>query len=472
MKLPITLDKVYPVTCHTDHVGPGSTFVAIKGLQEDGIAYIPKALTQGASKIIIQQDAILTPAIKTAIEQKRASILVVENVRKELAYLAARAANFPASKLRIIAVTGTKGKTTTTFLVEHLLKEAGYKTALLSTVKNRILDQNFPSYLTTAQPDYLNIFFNTCLKNDIDYVIMEVAAQAATLHRVDGLEFDSLIFTNFGHEHAEFYNTPDTYFAAKASLCKQLKPRGIFVLNRDDERVWSLQNQQMNVISFGMSKQAVFSFSIASNTLDGLHVNVGTYSLSNQALLGKFNAYNIVAAVALACQKGIESKKIEKALATFTGVPGRLERFQLPNGAQAFIDYAHNPSSFQAIFTLLRPLSDHVIAVFGTGGDRDKAKRPIMGTIASTHADIIILTTDNPRSEDPKEIIKELEAGIPAEHAHKVHIELDREKAIRKAYALAKPHSILALLGKGAEEYQLVQGVKISFNERAILRSL
>ncbi len=468
--------QIYRVTSHTDHVGPGSTFVAIKGMKDDGVQYIKKALDLGASKIVLDHTTSISPALLEVMSQKNISIERVANTRHALALLSAQAYGYPARDVTLIGVTGTKGKTTTAFLIEHILRTAGYKTALISTVKNQILEVSFDAHLTTPQPDYLHTFFSLCRQQGVTHVVMEVAAQALSLSRVETLAFDAAVFTNFSLEHSEFYETQEAYFKAKCDLFKQLTPNALALFNADDSRVSAFGSTLPQTQFFGSTQKAGIRGQIEQSDLAALILKVATekntYALSLTSLLGTFNASNILAAVAVAEKYGVPVKTVESALASFPGVPGRLQRFTLPNKAVAFIDNAHTPSSFEAILSALRPLSPHIIAVFGAGGDRDVLKRPLMGAIAASYADSVILTTDNPRSEDPQAIIEAIYAGIDQSNRQKVVCTVDREQAIRAAYALSKPGSIIALLGKGPVEYQHIRDIKIPFSEASILRSL
>lgn len=447
----ISLPTHYPVACHTDNVGPNTIFVAIKGMKSDGIQFIIPALEKGARTIIIEQGVVLDAATQAAVVAHHGTVQQVPNTRAALAELSAKAHNFPAEKLKIIGITGTKGKSTTTFLVEHMLRTAGYKTALLSTIKNKILTQEFPTQLTTQQPDYIHMFLAACVSAGVEWVVMEVAAQAFSLHRVDGILFDAAIFTNFSQEHAEFYPTLDSYFAAKSRIVDHLKPTAALILNAEDARVAQLQDRVLNAHFFSLAQDPNYSC---------------------PSLIGTFNRANIAACCKLAEVLGITPAQQQQALATFTGVPGRLEKYGLPNGATAFIDYAHNPSSYEAVLSTVRGHTPHLITIFGAGGERDVTKRPIMGGIAAQFADLIILTSDNPRSEDPAVIVEDIMAGIPADTRANVLVELDREKAIQLAYAHSRPGSIMIMLGKGPDEYQLVKGVKTYFSEREIVLTL
>lgn len=476
----IIFPSIYSVACHTDNVGAGSTFVVIKGQKEDGVAYIAQALRKGATKIVVEQTAVLSDVIIADIVQHNASLVRVANTRAALAQLSAQALGNPAEKLKILAITGTKGKTTSAFLLEHVLRSAGYKTALLSTVYNSILDQKFSTSLTTQHPDYLHVFFKLCTDAGIEYVVMETAAQAFSLHRVDGLQFDGAIFTNFSQEHAEFYHTMDEYFAAKCALFGQLKDTAPCMINGDDFslRMLDKKYQRMNNIYFSLDvyTEAAYQATIHGSSLDALAIHLVSETTSGffecPSLVGAFNAYNMLGVVALCIELGLSKQAIVLGLASFTRVPGRLERYQLPNNATCFIDYAHNPSSYQAVLSMMRSLTPHLIVVFGCGGDRDKTKRPVMGAIAAQFGDDVIVTSDNPRSEDAAVIAQEIISGIAPELCNKVTVELDREHAIKKAYALSKPASVIMLLGKGPDEYQMIGVVKHPFSEKNIVQAL
>ncbi len=482
------LPQIYPVTSHTDHVGPGSIFVVIKGAKEDGAKYIPMALARGAQTIIAEKSVLINDAILEIIRTSNATISYVPNARAALAKLSAEAWNHPAKKLKIIGITGTKGKTTSAFLLHHLFRSAGYNVALLSTVRNQINETIFPTSLTTTQPDYLHMFLAQFLEHnnegDKNIVIMELSAQAATLHRVDGIEFDGIIFTNFSQEHGEFYQNLDDYFAAKCQLLTGIKDHANVFVNADD--AWGqklLQQHPYTPFGLGLdaswikfqSMRAIIGKVIA-DTAQGIKLSMSIdgkkTDFFSPALIGTYNIYNLLGVLSMAHQCGLNTEQLAQGLATFSSVPGRMERYQLPNGILGVIDYAHNPSSFQALLPTLKSIASQVIVVFGCGGDRDATKRPVMGYIAAEAADLAIITTDNPRSEDPAHICEQIISGIPKELQHKVILELDREQAIKLAFANAKPNAIIALLGKGPDEYQIVKGEKIYFSERDILRSI
>lgn len=466
----------FPVACHTDQVGPGSTFVAIRGSKDDGRQYIQRALEKGARLIVVQDDANVGTELRGLIMRHGAELLVVPDARRALAELSAQANGHPATKLKIIGITGTKGKTTTSFLVEHIFRAAGYKTALITTVHNRILDHTWKTSLTTPQPDYIHTFLRIALERGVQVVCIETSAQALSLHRMDGILYDGIIFTNFEQEHLEFYPSLQAYFEAKKHIFDLRQNNCPAVINGDDPRVSSLQPLYENVLSFGLDRPHDFQGTLHGDQTQSVSLNIkhagGTQRFDCPALVGRFNAYNCMGAIALALRWGIQAPAIQQALASFARVPGRLERYSLPNGAICFIDYAHTPSSFEATLSFLAQITNDLIVVFGAGGDRDRTKRPVMGSIVARHARAMFVTTDNPRSEEPQAIIQEILCGIPKEAAHKVVVELDREKAIRQAYATSNKGSIVALLGKGADEYQIVGTTVTRFSEAEIIKSL
>lgn len=466
----------FPVACHTDNVGPGSTFVAIQGMNVNGIQFIPEAINRGATCVVLEHGAVLPTSIEEIIQTNNITVKRVDNARLALAHMSAQAHGYPAQKLRIIGITGTKGKTTTSFLLEHIFRASGYKTALISTVKNSINGHNLPAPLTTPQPDYLHHFLSQCVNHNVEIVIMEVAAQALSLHRTAGITFDGALFTNFSLEHLEFYPSMESYFNAKTLLFKQCKPNAPLIINTDDLHGKKILNTYPNAISFSLHQQATNKGLINSSSDIGIHMEImhknKKFDLTCAQLFGEFNAYNILAAVTMALYFEVDSNKIAKALTTFPGVPGRLQKYTAPNGASYVIDYAHNPSSYEAVLSLLKNKTDHLIVIFGAGGKRDASKRPIMGAIAAQFADIIILTSDNPRDEDPIKIINDIACGVPEDKQHKIIREVDREQAIKIAYSHSKSGTIIAVLGKGTDEYQIIGTHKIPFSEASIIASL
>jgi UDP-N-acetylmuramoyl-L-alanyl-D-glutamate--2,6-diaminopimelate ligase len=477
MKRSLSFPSTYPVTCHTDHVGPGSTFVAIKGYSQDGAAYIPTALDKGATTIVVAHDAILSDDL---IERIRAHGTVLERVddtRKVLAQLSAQAAGNPASTLTIIGITGTKGKTTTSWIVYDILRSAHYSVALMSGVANKINNFEFEAPLTTAQPDYIHQFLKLCVENNVTHVVMEVAAQAVSLHRVDGIAFDVIALTNFGHEHLEFYATLEDYFTAKHSLINFLKPQGVLCLNTDDAWVRRALDAHVSIKTYSCLESVGADVQLElRDDREGIDFEVRYQQrrsiMRAPHLMGFYNLYNCAAAITIAFVLGIDAVAIAAALEEFQGVPGRLEWYTLANEVRVVIDYAHTPDSYKALLSTLRNQTDDLTVIFGAGGKRDKSKRPIMGGIAAIYADHIILTSDNPRHENPTTIVQDIMQGIDEKDHHKVTIQLDRERAIVQAAKQAPKHAIIALLGKGNDEYQIVGDIKSYFSERDIVQQL
>ncbi len=459
----VKLPDVWPVACHTDNIGFGSTFVAVKGMHCDGAIFIPEAIKKGATTIVIEEDVRFSVEDNQLIKDYDVKVLIVQNAREALANLSAQAHGFPADKLKIIGITGTKGKTTTSHLIYHMLQVAGKNVALISSVENKIGDVSFASPLTTPQPDYMHMFLNQCVQNGIAYVVMETAAQAFTMHRVDGIFFDVGLFTNFSHEHLEFYATLDDYFRAKAQLLDHLKSDAMLILNGDDSYCLSIAGKHKQEVIFSLSH---LSDIVVAPCISFLYKGCKIWA---PMLMGLFNVSNILAAIHVAESMDIALSLISQALESFIGVKGRLQRHRLANGAICYIDYAHTPSSYEQLLSLLRQLTHKLIVIFGCGGGKDRFKRPKMGAIASYYADHIVLTADNPRFEKISEINAQIMAGI--DHKYKVHIEDDRARAIEYAYRLSENGAIIALLGKGPDEFQIIEHEKKFFSDAQIINS-
>lgn len=470
MKKHLVMPAVFPVSCHTDFIGQGSTFVVIRGMKTDGLLFVKQAIVKGAQAIVIEEHVELPVDIIALCTAKNIEIKRVKNSRLALAELSAQAVGFPAKKLTIFGITGTKGKTTTSVLLAHILNKAGYNTALLSTAFNMINGNTFKAPLTTAQPDYLHQFFKLCVDNGVTHCVMEIAAQALSLQRIATIELDGIIFTNFAREHLEFYDSLDTYFAAKKQIFSHAKSNAVVLVNGDDSWCKQLSNEYC---CFGMDKSfAVYGHSVIKDIpLEGsITCEDATVTFVNQKLSGKYNFYNCIAAVGMSLLYGISKDVCAQAVNTFDGVPGRFETYELQNGSRCIIDVAHNPISFEAILSSVRLMTHQLIVVFGAGGERDAGRRPLMGALAARFADFIILTTDNPRSEDPEVIISNINEGISnQDRSTKVTIEIDRAVAIQKAYELSCSGGIILLLGKGHEEYQIVGDVKKPFSEKLVI---
>lgn len=469
----IAIPSTYPVTSHTDFVGKGSTFVAIPGKKLNGLSFVSVALEKGAGKIVVQDDVLIDDAIHELIKQHGAELLLVKDARKALAEMSAEALGYPQKKLKIIAVTGTKGKTSTSYMIYHMLLSLGKKVALSSTIEKLIESDLVKLPLTTPQPDQLHIFFDMCVQRDIEYVVLEVSAQALSLHRVAGIVFEAGVFTNFSLEHLEFYKNMTEYFQAKEQLVSLVRcPENMF-LNIDDPCLLELYKKHPFCSTFSQENKSATIYGWPHFTDYGLqlHVKMNEKTYLFQApMLGKFNAYNLLSALGVLDSLGIDLQDLMLMMMTLKKIPGRMESYDLVNGARCFIDYAHNPSSFEAVLSTLRAITPNLIAVFGAGGNRDKQKRPIMGAIAQKYCDTIVLTSDNPRDEDPSVIIQEIAAGFEEKNSCKVYKELNRTVAIEFAYELSESKAIIAVLGKGPDEYQIVGGLTFPFKERSIIK--
>lgn len=482
---------MYPVTCHTKFVGPGSTFVAIQGFKANGAQYISEAISRGATTIVVEQLAC-TEAIEQLCLAHSVRLEIVASARQELAQRAANALKKPATQLKVVGVTGTKGKSTTTYLIEHILRHSGLNTGLVGSIKNLIATrykttsphtvQEIPATLTTPESDALQFFLAQCIQEQVSHVVLETSSHALSLNRVDCIEFDVVGFTNLHHDHMDFYPSMEHYFADKLKIFKQIKQGGSIVINIDNQ--WgrkafdhAVRLPDVTVITFGQQPMAVqgqnhrhVQFSILDDmsgtvALEPDAPGVSKKIINCSTLFGEFNGYNLVMAWLICFKMNISPESIQQALNTFSGVPGRLQLHRLKNGALSIVDYAHNAASMSEILKLLRTKTKSLIVVFGCGGDRDPSRRPTMGAAAAQFADHIILTDDNPRTEDRMKIIQDILMGIPLIQHNIVTCLPDRAEAIKFAVQLAQPDSIVALLGKGHENYYVIGDQTLHFSD-------
>ncbi len=469
----IVFPSVYPVTGHTDFVGQGTTFIAIAGTKQNGLNFIPLALAKGATKIVVSMQEVVSDELTELIEKHNATLEYVEDTRKALAEYSAQALDFPAKKLKIVGITGTKGKTSSSYMAYHMLHAIGKKVALVSTIEKRIGSELISIPLTTPLPDQLQMFLRVCVDYGIEYVVLEVSAQALTLKRIEGIELEGGVFTNFSHEHLEFYKNLSEYFSAKKLLLEQVKNSKNMFINIDDQYGEQLFLDNPNCSTFSLqNKQANLYGCIHSvNNQNMLHLKIDNQMFDIYLpFLGVFNAYNLLGVLGLMYALEINFSDLKYALKDLAHVPGRMEKYQLKNGAMCFIDYAHNPSSFEAVLSTLRSMTPHLIVVFGAGGNRDTQKRPLMGAIAQKYCDVVIVTSDNPRDESPLDIALAIQKGFDFSKDFEFYQELNRVKAIELGHELSKKDSILAILGKGRDEYQIVGGLTFPFKERSIIR--
>ncbi|MCU0651921.1 MAG: UDP-N-acetylmuramoyl-L-alanyl-D-glutamate--2,6-diaminopimelate ligase [Candidatus Omnitrophica bacterium] len=456
--------EVKGITCNSQNVAEGYIFVAIKGTSCDGHKYIDDAIRGGAKAVIVQGSELKVPS------HEKACYISVDDTHEALAKLAAKFFGCPSEKIKVIGITGTNGKTTITYLIEAILKEAGLKPAVIGTINYRFQDKLIPAKNTTPGAGDLQAMLKGMLDNGASHVIMEVSSHALDQERVAGVNFYAGIFTNLTQDHLDYHHNLDNYFQAKARLFISLKPGSLAIINNDDGYAKKLINlTQAKVVTYGIKYNVdVLAKGI---TFDAMHtefiLEAGLKELGFSVhLIGRHNVYNILAAIAFAIHEGIDFTTIKSALEKFTFVPGRLEKVENKKNISVLIDYAHTEDALRNVISTLREVSrNKIIVVFGCGGERDKAKRPKMGEAVTELADYALITNDNPRSEDPQQIISDIKSGIKKNNYCVIP---DRREAIKKALALAKSQDIVLIAGKGHEDYQILKNNRIPFNDRKV----
>ena len=441
-------------------VTPGSLFVAVKGTLVDGHDYIAQAISDGAVAVICEE----LPSRVTG----EVDFLMVANSAAALGLVSANFYDNPSAKLKLVGVTGTNGKTTIATLLYKLFRDLGYKCGLLSTVENQINGQVIQSTHTTPDPVELNMLMNEMVEHGCDYCFMEVSSHAIAQHRIGALNFTGAIFSNLTHDHLDYHKTFDAYLKAKKAFFDGL-PSNAFALTNIDDKNGSvmLQNTEAHKKTYGLKSMADYKARILENQFEGLLLQVDNDEVWFK-MTGTFNAYNLLAVYATAMLLEQDKTKILTSLSKLTGAKGRFDYIVAPNKTIGIVDYAHSPDAVQNILSTIHDIrkgNEKVITVIGCGGDRDKTKRPVMAKAACEWSDRVILTADNPRSEDPATIIKEMEEGVdPAFKRYTVNI-VDRREAIKTACMLAKPGDIILVAGKGHEKYQEINGIKNHFDD-------
>ena len=452
-------------------VSDGNVFVAVKGVTVDGHDYIQKAIQSGAVAVVCE-----------ALPVDRPEGIIFVQVRNSAEALAVIAANFfgnPSEELTLVGITGTNGKTTTTTLLHDLLTELGHKVGLLSTVVNKIGDREVPATHTTPNPVALNQLLREMVEEGCSYCFMEVSSHAIHQHRIAGLRFRIAGFTKITHDHLDYHKTFKEYIYTKKVLFDSLSAGAVAVVNIDDPNGQVMvQNSDATIRSFAMKTPADYKVKIIENTFSGLVLNINNHELWTK-LVGGFNAYNILLVYSIACELGFEEMEVLTGISKLQSVEGRFEYLRSDNNVIAIVDYAHTPDALKNVLDTIqsvRTRNEQLITIVGCGGDRDKAKRPKMASIAVEVSDKVILTSDNPRSENPETIIEEMKAGIPAERSAKAMSITNREEAIKVACSLAQPGDILLVAGKGHEKYQEINGERFPFDDfetvRETLKSL
>lgn len=446
---------------------PGVLFVAIHGTVSDGHRFIEQVIDQGAIAILCQT---LPSKLRDNV-----SYFQVENSAKALGIIAANFFDHPSSKLKLVGVTGTNGKTTVATLLFQLFKELGYKTGLLSTVQNQINELVFPATHTTPDPIALNSLLNDMVDSGCDYCFMEVSSHAVAQHRIEGLTFAGGIFTNLTHDHLDFHKTFDAYLKAKKNFFDGLENKAFALTNIDDKNgMVMLQNTSAHKKTYGLKNIADFKAKIIENHFSGLLLNIDGEEVWFK-MVGSFNAYNLLAVYAAALLLDQDRTKVLTSLSRLSGAEGRFDYMISSAGIIGIVDYAHTPDAVQNVLSTIQDIrkgTEQVITVIGCGGDRDKTKRPVMAQVACDWSSKVILTSDNPRSESPEQIIRDMEAGVMPQNKKKTLSITDRKEAIRTACHLAKPGDIILVAGKGHEKYQDTRGIKLPFDDKMILTEL
>ncbi len=445
-------------------VQPGFLFVAVKGTQSDGHAFIEKAVALGAIGIVAEK---LPEAISDII-----TYVTVKDSAKALGIMASNFYGNPSAKLKLIGVTGTNGKTTVATLLFQLFTSLGYRCGMLSTVVNNIVDKLIPSTHTTPDPIQINELLVQMLNEKCTHCFMEVSSHAVAQGRVEGLNFIGGLFTNITHDHLDYHHTFESYIRAKKGFFDGLSSDAFALVNIDDKRgMVMLQNCKAKKQTYGLKKMADFKAKIITNSIEGLELEIGERNVWFR-LIGDFNAYNLLTVYGTACLLGEDAEMVLMKLSALTGASGRFELIMPGSKFTAIVDYAHTPDALKNVLETIehfRSGNEQVITVVGCGGDRDRTKRPLMAAIACKYSNKVIFTSDNPRSEDPMEIIKEMQTGVGPTDAKKTLIMVDREEAIKTACMLAKEKDIILVAGKGHENYQEIKGVKHPFDDKEVL---
>ena len=457
---------------NSKNVKEGYLFIAIKGFSVDGHDYINNAIEAGAKAVMVQEGCDLKK-IKLPSD---VTLIMAKDTRHALAICSCNFYDNPSRKFRLIGVTGTKGKTTTTFMIKEILEKAGYKVGLIGTIATYINGKMVSeSSRTTPESIELQKIFAQMVEAGVEYVVMEVSSQSLKLHRVDGCDFNIVVFTNFSEDHISANEHPDMkdYFESKLKLFKMCD-NGI--INVDDLQVSKIPKlfPDSNIMTYGIDNycQMLAKDITITNSYVDFRVKVSDKNERVKVdIPGRFSVYNALAAICVAKKIGVPSDKVIEALAEIK-VPGRSEMVPNKREIPIMIDYAHSPESLQNILSAVKSYTKgRVISVFGCGGDRDKTKRPIMGEISGKIADFTFITTDNPRTESPEEIVKEIEDGIKKTKG-KYKVVVDRKEAIKEAINMTNKQDIIVLAGKGHEPYQEINGKKYPFDERIIVKEI
>jgi len=456
--------EIKGITSNSKQVKKGFVFVAIKGNRQDGNCFINEAIARGADIVVVQKRA---PKIKIP---KKIKLVAVSDCRKFLAQNANQFYGFASDKLKVAGITGTNGKTTISYLIEALAEKSGSACGVIGTINCRFKGKVFTTKNTTPGCVELQDLLAKMLNKKVKYCAMEVSSHALDQDRVAGINFSRAIFTNLTQDHLDYHKNLENYFLAKSRLFRSLKPSAVAIINNDDKYGRRLKRlTKAKIITYGIKNPSTF---MASDIDFGIHSTEFTLAAPKiklrlkTNLVGRHNVYNILSAIAWGISEKLNIKDIKSAIEKFKNVPGRMERIVCKKGYGVFVDYAHTPDALLNVISALRPLIDgRIIVVFGCGGERDKLKRPKMGKVVTELADYAVITSDNPRSEDPSRIIDDICAGIDKNN---YCLMPDRYKAIRKGLSLVKKGDCLLIAGKGHENYQILKNKVLDFNDRKV----
>ena len=480
MKLNEILSKVKPldivgnaeveitgVNIDSRRIEKGHLFVAIRGTQVDGHSFIQKATDLGAAAILCEQ----------LPEERREGVtyVVVDSTESAVGPVATMFYNDPTSKLKLVGVTGTNGKTTIATLLYNMFRKFGYKCGLISTVCNYIEDKAVPADHTTPDPIELNRLLAEMVEAGCEYAFMECSSHAIAQKRIGGLKFAGGLFTNLTRDHLDYHKTVENYRDAKKAFFDMLPKDAFAITNADDKNgMVMVQNTKAKVKTYSTRTMADFRGRIIECHFEGMYLDIDGHEVGVQ-FIGKFNVSNLLAVYGAAVMLGKKSEDILVVLSTLKSVSGRLEPIHSPEGFTAIVDYAHTPDALENVLNAIHEVLDgkgHVITVCGAGGNRDKGKRPLMAQEAAKQSDKVIITSDNPRFEEPQDIINDMLAGLNAQQMKKVLSMADRREAIRTACMLAQKGDVILIAGKGHEDYQEIKGVKHHFDDREEVRKI
>ena len=448
-------------------VKPGDMFFAVKGTNTDGHKYMPAAVNKGASAIICEKIPVKTGEKVTFIQ--------VNNTAVALGRIAANFFGNPTGKLKLIGVTGTNGKTTIVHLLYNLFRKAGKRSGLISTTGNIIVEKEKPATHTTPDILQINRLLTEMVKNECEYVFMEVSSHALDQYRTAGLIFKGGIFTNITHDHLDYHKSFRQYINAKKRFFDDLGEDAFALVNSDDRNAKIMvQNCSAGITSYALKSVANFKGKIIESLQEGTLLKIDNQEVWSR-LVGEFNAYNLLAVYAASDLLGLKKDELIRLISESEPVPGRFEIIRSKGGVTAVVDYAHTPDALENILKALGKIKKQkkqIITVVGAGGDRDKGKRPVMAGIAVNNSDKVILTSDNPRTENPQKIIDDMFKGVEKNEKRKVLILVDRKEAIKIACMLAEKGDMILIAGKGHETYQEINGVKYHFDDREVVAGM